>query len=179
MGSYPQQILFLCQRTLQAVQRGFAADAVTLPTRQLVMGGTQIVVDPDNPDAPEPGLLAVALVNIGQGKPGNPQSSEQIPPLVWRYATLQIELWRPASGLEMQAQLPTDEEITADAVTFLTDASVLLGALETDRANSTFTTPGIVSPHTPFAINFIRPAPITGGTGGTVAQITVALTGDP
>jgi hypothetical protein len=179
MGTYPEQILYLCQRTLQAVAYGFARAGVALPDRQLVFGGTQLPYDPDNPDEDDPGMLAVGLALIGQGKPGNPQSAEQIPPLSWRYATLQIELWRPASGLTMQVQLPDDATIEADAQTFLDDAAVLLGALEDARGAGRGAPNWIVGPHTPFAISWIRPAAVSGGTSGTIAQIACALSGDP
>lgn len=178
-GTYPEQILYLCQRVLQAVVYGFDQAGVELPERQIVFGGVQPPYDPDDPDSPDPGMLAVGLALLSQGKPGNPQASEQVPPLGPRYATIQIELWRPASGLTMQLQLPDDSTMEGDAATFMADASVLWGALETARAAERGALNFITGPHTPFAISWVRPAAITGGTGGTVAQIACSITGDP
>lgn len=179
MATYPEQILHLCQRVMQAVVYGFTQADVALPDKQLVFGGVQYPDDFDDPDADNPGSLAIGLVGITQGKPGNPQSAEQIPPLSWRYVTIQIELWRPASGLNMQDQTPSEEEMQVDAATFLTDASVLWGALEEARAAQPGDPNLIVGPHTPYSIGFVRPAAISGGSGGSVAQISIALTGDP
>jgi hypothetical protein len=169
--TYPQQLYYMAQRIRDAIVAGFADQGVTLPTRKLIYAGSNVPVDPDAEDDPHPGLLAIALVDITQGKPGTQWATEQIPPLSERMATFQIELHRPVDAtITGQQDLPEDDSITYDAETFFTDASVLYGSLEWARANNS-----IVQAHVPFAIRFVRPGPVEGGSGVTVAQIVVSL----
>jgi hypothetical protein len=172
VSTYPRQIFGFCERLLQSVSQAFGEAGVTLPDRQFVYAGIQPPADFDASDAVVGGMLSVGLVAVNPGNPGATITTEQQPIAIYRHAQMRVWLWRPVARLgdDGSMSIPTPENMTADAEMVMTDASVLMGALENARERNQVTGENL-----PFAIGSITPVLEQGGYAGVVGNIDVAL----
>lgn len=171
MSDYPQQFSFLAQRLLQAVQGGFARHDVALPDRQLLYAGVSPPVDFDDPDATVPGMLAIGMGPLSPGTPGALTTGQPVmPEQVRRAAQLRVWLFRPCSALGDNGQLPTPEDMTADALVVFTDAMVLLDGIEAARTDWT-----LVARRADYAIGQVQPVTVAGGYAGITTTVDVDL----
>lgn len=165
---YPEQLAHTAQRLLQAVQKGFADAGVPLPDRQFLYAGAQVPADFDSQDADQPGILAVGIGPIVPGQPGTMTSGAVMQQRTEHSGQLGVVLLRAIHTITEQQQLPTPDDLTADAVIAYTDTAVLLTALENARRDHT-----IVGRNVAYAIGAVTPVSPAGGFAGVTATIAV------
>lgn len=167
---YPEQLAHTAQRLLQAVQKGFADAGVPLPDRQFLYAGAQPPADFDSQDADQPGLLAVGIGPLIPGQPGAMVSGAVMAQRTEHSGQLLVWIMRAVHTVTQQQQLPTPDDMTADAVTVMTDTAILLGALENARRDH-----AVVGRNVAYSVGQVTPVTALGGYAGVSASITVDL----
>ena len=134
------------------------AQGVSLPERQYVAAGSQIVWDGEQ--------LTVALMGAAQGQPGQGFQQTYVPEALNLYATFSINLVRKIAVLNtdgyLGAEIPTAEDQDADGQAAIGDAQAMLLAASNVHRHYLLTGPG-----EGFVIDGLQPL---GPEGGLVAS---------
>jgi hypothetical protein len=156
-----------CEALLNDFATQLTALGVTLPPMKFVWAG---VVAWDGPS------LSLALGGITQGQPGATVAGTFTPAIVSNFSIgLDVMLLRKVAAInydsdDVNAVLPTPEELDASGQGLMTDAAGLLLAAVNIHAANLITDPGMG-----FEVVSVTPLGPDGGMAGTKLSLTVSL----
>ncbi len=139
---------------------------VSLPERQYVAAGSLIVWDGDQ--------MTVALMNVGQGQPGQAFAQTMIPEAVTFFASFSVNLVREIQVVNTEGfaamEIPTAEEQNTDGQATIGDAQALiLAASAIHRAHR------LSGVGEGFVIDGLQPVGPEGGLAASRLLISVSL----